>query len=60
MLNLPRASTREVYAMKQSDELPKELPDLIRIMLRVRPDRIWVGELRDAKAVDSWVSATRL
>ncbi|AUA86837.1 TPA: Flp pilus assembly complex ATPase component [Pseudomonas aeruginosa] len=46
--------------MKQSDELQKELPDLIRIMLRVRPDRIWVGELRDAKAVDSWVSATRL
>ncbi|HBN7636126.1 TPA: Flp pilus assembly complex ATPase component TadA [Pseudomonas aeruginosa] len=46
--------------MKQSDELQKELPDLIRIMLRVRPDRIWVGELCDAKAVDSWVSSTRL
>ncbi|HCL3371559.1 ATPase, T2SS/T4P/T4SS family [Pseudomonas aeruginosa] len=43
--------------MKQSDELPKELPDLIRIMLRVRPDRIWVGELRDAKAVNAWVTA---
>ncbi|EPM0140303.1 ATPase, T2SS/T4P/T4SS family [Pseudomonas aeruginosa] len=55
---LPNCISME--ASKQSDGVPKELSDLIRISLRQRPDSLWVGELRDAKAVDSWVSSTRL
>ncbi|HBO9009063.1 TPA: ATPase, T2SS/T4P/T4SS family [Pseudomonas aeruginosa] len=52
---LPNCISME--ASKQSDGVPKELSDLIRISLRQRPDSLWVGELRDAKAVNAWVTA---
>ncbi|HEJ9797328.1 TPA: Flp pilus assembly complex ATPase component TadA [Pseudomonas aeruginosa] len=56
--SLPNCISTE--GSKQSDEVRKELPDLIHISLRLRPDRLWIGEVSDTKAVNAWVTATRL